>query len=421
MKMTDETIKAIPTNGKLQRFPFLGCSGLYLQVAPVPGPMGDPRRSWVLRFRDPQTSKVVIWTIGEYRKGPTGVSIREAKKSALAAQELIHQGIDPRPEKSVPVPAPPEEAKPETPTVSVVVEDFYRLYVQVKCKPSTVDYQRWAIDRYIIPELGDMPITDVTLQIVTRILDKISLTAPVSANRVRSLLAKMFSWSLLRVEAMEGHPSPVAGSQRNPEGSRELRLTESEIIAVGQRYRESIDPRRHAAIFPLFTGCRIGIVLNIGLGTLSEDGKVLSFPAGAPGLKGCRRIYLSPIALELLPKIQTGLTLGQIRGVWEHLRGDTTKKSRGKGCRVSLHDLRRTFASVGVDDPLNHDESVVDALLGHSRGKIRDTYIRRADPTLVVVAESIGGYIGELLGLVEPKKGMTFSSASGRQVRPRPR
>jgi integrase len=64
--------------------------------------------------------------------------------------------------------------------------------------------------------------------------------------------------------------------------------------------------------------------------------------------------------------------------------------------------LRRTFASIGAD--LGHDEAVVDALLGHSRGKIRDTYFRRADPTLLAVAEKVGQHIAELLGLVQPVK-----------------
>lgn len=421
MKMTEELIKAIVPNGKLQRIPVDSCPSLYLQVASAIGRTGKVKKSWIFRFREPGTKNLVNRTIGVFQKG--GMSVKDATATARAYKTLLDNGIDPR---------PPKEDKPETktkspapsdgiPTVAVVVEDFYQRYIMTKSKPSTQRYQRWALDRYVIPELGEMAITDVTLQVVTRLLDKISETAPVTANRVRSLLAKMFSWSLLRVEAMAGRTSPVAGSERNAETSRELRLTEDEIRAVGQRYRESTDDRRHAAIWPLLTGCRIGVVLNIGLGTLSEDGKVLVFPADTPGLKGCRRVYLSPIALELLPLIpREGLTLGKIRGVWEHLRGDATKKMRGKGCRVSLHDLRRTFASVGVDDPLGHDENVVDALLGHSRGKVKDIYHRRSDPTLVSVAESIGQHIGILLGLVEPKKSMTFSTADGRRARPRP-
>jgi len=401
MKMTEDSIKAITPNGKLQRIPVDDRPGLYLQVGAKVGPTGEPKRTWLFRYRSPNSKKVVNWTIGEFVKGPNRMPIQDAKDLASGYRVLVKTGVDPKPVKVTPVPEP-TPLPDQTPTVSQVVEDFYRLYVMTKCKPSTQAYQRWAIDRYVAPGLGQLKITDVTLQVVTRFLDEISLSAPVTANRVRSLLAKMFAWSLLRVEVMAGRTSPVVGSERNSESSRELRLTDGEIVAVGQRYRESKDPRRHAAIWPLLTGCRIGVVLNIDKGTLMPDAPVLTFPPDIPGLKGCRRVYLSPIALELLPLILHGLTTSQLRTTWQHLRGDETKKSIGKGCRCSEHDLRRTFASIGVDDPLNHDESVVDALLGHSRGKIKDTYIRRADSTLVTVAESIGQHIGVRLGIVEP-------------------
>lgn len=64
------------------------------------------------------------------------------------------------------------------------------------------------------------------------------------------------------------------------------------------------------------------------------------------------------------------------------------------------HDLRRTYGSIDVDSGQN--EAVVDALLGHSRGRIRDTYLLRSDPVLAQVAEGIGTHIAGLFGLLAP-------------------
>ena len=75
---------------------------------------------------------------------------------------------------------------------------------------------------------------------------------------------------------------------------------------------------------------------------------------------------------------------------------------RGQELTRTIHDLRPTFASIGAD--LGHNEAVGDAVLGLSRGKIRDPYIRQADPTPLAVAEDNGTHNAVLLGLTKPVK-----------------
>jgi integrase len=67
-----------------------------------------------------------------------------------------------------------------------------------------------------------------------------------------------------------------------------------------------------------------------------------------------------------------------------------------------LHDLRRTFASVGADLGL---KGFVGELLGHAEATVTDIYTRAAAEPLHEAAEKIGARIdGILSGRIDPEK-----------------
>jgi integrase len=67
-----------------------------------------------------------------------------------------------------------------------------------------------------------------------------------------------------------------------------------------------------------------------------------------------------------------------------------------------LHDLRRTFASVGADLGL---KGFVGELLGHAEATVTDIYTRSAAETLHRAAETIGERVdGILSGKIDPEK-----------------
>ena len=394
-KMTSDYLDGLDAKGKLYRVPVDGCRNLYLQVTGKPG---APVRSWVFRYR--LRGKDGSYTIGRYPE----VSTKKAMGKADVLRTDIKDGKDPNEirkatrakAKPVPVSAPIDT----TPLFRAVAEDFFNGHVKVKNQPSMQKYQRWALDKRVLPVLGEMKVTDVTAQVITKFLDDLAGT-PVTANRVKSLLSKMFNWAGRRVDVLSGASNPAQGHERHTETPRERRLTEDEIRAIGESYRGTgeywgpgLFELRHALVFLLLTGARSGVVLCQTSSNQFPEEKMLRFDPKTPGLKGCRAVFLPAAAVKILPKIPFGIDRNHLWRSWLHLRPD--------GCKCSIHDLRRTFASIGAD--LGYDEALVDAVLGHSRGKIRDTYFHRADPTLLAVTEKIGGHIAELLGIAKSKK-----------------
>lgn len=417
-------------DGKLQRIPVDGQPSLYIQVTGKPG---SPILSWVFRYRIGKEQ--INYTLGRWpelgwpevksqmidlrkqakagvRLSPPRQTLRrslEALNQAetnvetlVAAREKVQELIEIKLRREAIAsmlggpPAPPTPIDP-TPTVREIAEKWYTGHVLAKNQPQTQAWQRWALDKYVLPQLGDLRITDLTRPRTFGFLDGLGET-PVTANRVKALISKMWNWSEARDDTpgtpMALMPNPTKGWERHQEDPRERRLSEAEIIDLGQAYAEKPTALNSAAIFTLLVGCREGAVFALPPGIKLDDG-LIRFAPRTPGLKGCRRIYVPPVAAAILDKIQAPVLKRSLSRSWSKLR-----KAAGFP-DVTLHDLRRTFSSVGVDQ--GHDAEVIDVLQSHSVGKIRDTYQVRSDPALAKVAEEVSNYIAGLLRIEVPK------------------
>jgi integrase len=425
MVPTPANLKSLDAiTGQRQRIPVEGQPSLYVQVTGKPG---SPVLSWVFRYRVgkqqvnhtlgswpelgwPEVKRQMIDIRQKARAGvrlaPPRLTQRSAFEAVKAAEveaerlasaaEKVQELIEIKARRQAiaielgeaPAPAAPADT---TPKVREIAEKWYAGHVLVKNQPMTQAWQRWALDKYVLPQLGELKITELKRSRVFAFLDGLSET-PVTANRVKALISKLWSWSEARdeTETMAAMPNPTRGWDRNDEEPRERRLSISEIQDLGKAYAKAPTSLNRAAIFCLLTGCREGAVIALEPGTKLDDG-LLRFDAGLSGLKGCRRVYVPPVAAALLKKVETPVLKRSLWRSWSILR-----KAAGLD-DVSIHDLRRTFASIGVDQ--GHDEAVIDVLLGHSRGKIKDTYMWRSDPVLAKVAAEVSDYIAVLLGI----------------------
>jgi hypothetical protein len=136
----------------------------------------------------------------------------------------------------------------------------------------------------------------------------------------------------------------------------------------------------------------------------------LAIPDKASGLKRCRFIVTPPVAAVLVDKIEVGLTKNQLR----HCLDNICKNAGIVG--VTPHTLRKTFASVGGD--LGEQDDMVNALLGHSGGRITDTYVMRSIHALSPVAARIADHIAALLGHGDTKPTAKAKLVLAKQAKP---
>src|ERR1035438_7798105 len=332
---TPANLKALDGIAKVvQRFPIDGQPGLVIQITGRPG---APILSWVFRYRIPGPDGKPVQvnhTLGRWperswpqvkaemidlrAKAKAGVRLApprltregafEAVKAAAAkvdrssrivdllqvVRETEAEKVGIRAELAFLDRTPPPVPEDTTPTVKEIAERWYIGHVKAKNQPTTQAWQRWALDKHVLPGIGDLKITEATRSKVFAFLDGLAST-PVTANRTKALLSKLWTWSEARNDVMASLPNPTRGWERHAEQPRERRLSEAEIVTLGKAYRKSPSALNTAVMFILLTGCREGAVFAMNEETKVED-SLIRFAPGMPGLKGCRRIYVPPVA-----------------------------------------------------------------------------------------------------------------------------
>lgn len=196
---------------------------------------------------------------------------------------------------------------------------------------------------------------------------------PVQANRVLALVSKMLNlaetWGL---RPLHSNPCPWIGRYR--EGKRERFLSGAELRRLGEALSaverdRSEDPGAVLAIrLLLLTGARRDEILGLRWQDVDLDTGTLNLPDSRTGKKS---IPLGPAAVELLaaaPRLEGSAFVipGRrrpdtpfvgIQRPWARIR------ARADLGNVRLHDLRHSFASVGV--AANLGLPVLGAILGH--------------------------------------------------------
>ena len=124
---------------------------------------------------------------GQRRKPAIGrfgeITVEQARAIAQDWLADVRKGKDPSAEKS---------AARRAPTVKELFERFITDYSEPRNKPSTVEANRSYGRLYVIPQLGQIKVADVTRADISSLMKKMASTPP-NANRVLSAVRKMFN------------------------------------------------------------------------------------------------------------------------------------------------------------------------------------------------------------------------------------
>jgi integrase len=405
--------------------PIDGHQGLYAWVYPSGVVV------FVYRYTPPSGGNRKKMRLGEY--GNSGITLAEAFDLHRDAQRELEKGLDPIEERDRRDRAA-EDARRErsgADTVASVVEQF--VHRKLRAERWDVQESTWVRDAKtntkarkrpdeaaallgyaypdkppgkrkdkrrnvptVLSEFGEKKARDITRRDLVAFLDGIvDRCAPVTANRVYSLLKQMFAWAA----AKDIIPSyPMLGMERpgGDEKPRKRVLTEDEIRAFWSKLdtAEMAEPTKLALKLLLVTAQRRGEVTGAKWSEFDIDGKTWTIPVARLKSSHSRRetiephvVPLSHLAIELLEKLKR-LTGG---GVYLLPAWANKKKANSYSERVlsravrenakhfgiphfTPHDLRRTAASFMTKRkiPRLHVEKV----LNHSTGDIAEVYDR---------------------------------------------
>ena len=324
-------------------------TGFGVRVYPTGG------RVYVAQSRGPDGATRV--TVGRHGV----ISADQARRRAALIIARIKAG-----EEAVPAPMTPRNG----PTVAELAARYLEEHVAVRCKPVTAVQCRQVIDKYIVPELGKVPLAAVEREHVVDLHHKLS-GVPAMANLVIATLSRMFN----QAEAWELVPdgvNPCRFVHKYQERKRERFLTEEEFRRLGRVLGEAgngtgVLAQAAAAIrLLMLTGCRRNEILSLRWEDVDLDAKELHL---SDSKTGARAVPLSPSAAKLLAELprvpgttwvfpgkKPGAHMRNINGPWEIVR------ARAGIENVRLHDLRHSCASspyfLAAKELINHGNTV---------------------------------------------------------------
>ena len=367
-------------------------TGFGVRVYPTGG------RVYVAQSRGPDGAKRV--TVGRHGV----ISADQARRRAALIIARIKAGEEP-----VPAPMTPRNG----PTVAELAARYLEEHVAVRCKAATAVQCRQVVDKYILPELGKVPLVAVERGHVIDLHHKLS-GVPAMANLVIATLSRMFNqaeaWELV---ADGGNPCRFVNKYQ--ERKRERFLTEEEFRRLGRVLSEAgngtgVSAQAAAAIrLLMLTGCRRNEILSLRWEDVDLDANELHL---IDSKTGARAVPISPSAAKFLaelPRIlgtpwvfpgkKPGAHMRNINGPWEIVR------ARAGIENVRLHDLRHSFASRAL--ALGESLPMIGKLLGHTQIETTARYAHLARDSVQESAARIADSIAEdiLRNRQAPKSG----------------
>lgn len=270
-------------------------------------------------------------------------------------------------------------------------------HAETRKKASSVRNDRRLIDQHILPALGSRKVASVNRADIAAVHHSLRAT-PYEANRMLALASKMFSLAE-RWSVRPDGSNPAKNIDRFPEEKRERYLTEAEIARLwkvlhSEEGETAASPSAIAAVkLLILTGRRLNEILGLRWAWIDLDAGLLRLPDTK---SGALLVSLGDSAIEVLKDLKvagrdpTYVIAGQRKGAslvnlqkpWRALRALAELDD------VRIHDLRHTYASVGVG--LGLSLPMLGRLLGHTQAATTSRYAHLAQSPVRAAADAIG-------------------------------
>lgn len=313
-----------------------------------------------------------------------------ARNRAIELKQEIRNGKDPLQEK--------QRASGE-PTISELATQYLERHAETHKRASGRRNDRQMLRGIVLPRLGSFQLKAVGRRDIETLHASLKAT-PYRANRVLSLLSKMFS---LAMEWGWRSDNPVRGIPRFHEDKRERWLTVDELRRIDIALDAYPDQRAANVIrMLLMTGAREGEVLKADWTQFDLKRGIWTKPSHHTKQKKIEHVPLGADVLKLLHSMKqkaagplfpgtNGSARVTIRRPWVQvckaaglvevltLKGKRRTINRYRPT-LRIHDLRHTYASHLVSDGVSLQ--VVGKLLGHTNPQTTNRYAHVADEAL---------------------------------------
>jgi integrase len=367
-------------------------AGLALQITPTAA------RTWVLRYEFAGRRRDM--GLGGYPEVP----LAKAWEKAREARDKLRAGIDPIDERRAARSAL-KAAQALALTFKQAARDYIAAHSSAWKNPK--HRAQWAatLAEYAYPVIGNVPVRDLEIAHMTRVLEPIWQAKTETASRLRGRIERVLDWATVRGYRSGPNPARWKGNLDTllPAPARLARNEHHAALPLGElgafmaelRRREGTAAR--ALEFAILTAARSGEVRGALWGEIDLGAKVWTVPSSRMKAQREHRVPLSERAVELLrrlPRAQkmqlvfaapNGGTLSDMSlGAVMRRMNDGAEDQRPRwidprsGKPVVPHGLRSTFRD-WASERTNYPREVTEMALAHRIDDKVEAAYRRGD------------------------------------------
>jgi len=328
VKLTDKFIKGIEAPEKRTEYYDEYVTGLILRVTKT------GYKSFALRFwYDEQSKQMTIGKYGDF-------SLAEAREKARDLKKLVADGKDPLMQKQI-----EREKKPVT--LSEYVEQFKADYVERKLKSSTQKTYKSRLNKILNDKMAILPLKEVSRADVRRFLKAEAKDHPTNANRLHSILSKLFN-EAINDELLTKNPIKNM-DKLSDENKRDPHYSDADIRAIWEAIENEWQPMQGLLKVLLTTGQRLGETSRMKWADIVNDVWIIPIAEQKTGKKTKRnhKVPLSNLALDVLEQMQT------INGASDYVFA--SQRDAGKPLTFFKNAIDRIREQVELSDFRIHD------------------------------------------------------------------
>jgi integrase len=370
------TARTVASNNK----PGLYCDGggLYLQVAALGS------KAWIFRFRSPTTRRLRDMGLGPLHS----VGLPEARAKASVQRAALLSGLDP-------ISARDEETRRKAVEAAKAV-------TFAQCAASYIESHRagwrnakhvdqWTntLETYAGPVIGHLPVQDVDIGLVLKILEPIWSSKPETASRLRGRVENILDWAKARGCRSGENPARWKGhlNQLLPTLSKKHRVIHHKAMpfpdvgAFVLRLREQSFISARCLEFTVLTATRTNEAIKATPEEFDLANSTWTIPASRMKAKKEHRVPLSPRATEIVKEM---LTYGHVYVFPSPRNGQSLSNMamlnllERMDVPVTVHGFRSSFRDWAAEHT-SFAHEVCEAALAHTISNAAEAAYRRGD------------------------------------------
>lgn len=349
-----------PESGQKVRFPVGGVNGLYLQFSP------NSARSWLYRYSFQGRRKSL--GLGPY----PDVQLAIARDRARSMQQLVWKGVDPHQDRAA--------LRRSVMTFAAALAQFEA----AKLTEINSDKHRkqWvtSLERHANPMIGTLPVSQIEITDILRVLEPIWTTKTSTAKKVRHRLEAVLAWATVAGHRKGDNPARWKGNLDAilPKPSAVSKVVPHPAVSLDDAADWFADVRSRtgtatrALEFLAITAARSGEVRGMVWSEIDKAKALWTIPADRMKTGAEHRVPLTDDAMALLDD------LPRMRGsdfVFPAAQGGALSDMSISACMKRIHEARAKARGVGYVDRQSSRPAVPHGL----RSLFRDWAAERTD------------------------------------------